>query len=408
MNNSHNVQSRVSKLVASLASVLIFNNVAANELTAELGLEAQLFAKPPLHKEQTRHNASASLKLEYYHDWDDGNKRIAFTGFGRYDANDSERTHGDIRELYYWQAFDNYIEFYAGLRHVFWGVTETKHLVDVINQTDAVENIDGEDKLGQPMISVLMERDWGTLEGFALFGFRERNFAGLEGRLRSPLPINQDDALFQSSAEQEHVDWALRWSHVIGDWDIGLSHFSGTSRDPLFIPELNDSTGSVESLTPYYEQIEQTGLDVQATKGAMLWKLEAISVAHRNAGRNTALVGGFEYTLYGILDSDIDLGLLMEYQFDDRSGIRQTANQNDIALGMRYAFNDVAGTEVLAALSIDLDNQSRFYSIEASRRLNNDWSLAAEARIFSSMDAQDPAFALRNDDYLQIELRRFF
>jgi len=408
MNSFFKVSQRVRQLTITIASVLALGHASANEFTTELGFETQWFSKPPVHEEQTRHNASASLKLDYYHDWDDGNKRVAFTGFARIDANDSERTHGDIRELYYWQAFDNDIEIYAGIRHVFWGVTETRHLVDVINQTDAVENIDGEDKLGQPMVSLLMERDWGTLEAFALIGFRERTFAGIDGRLRPSLPINQDDALYQSSAEQEHIDWALRWSHVIGDWDVGLSHFSGTSRDPLFIPQIEPATGAITSLTPYYEQIEQTGLEVQATKGAMLWKLEAISIAHKDAGRNTAFVGGFEYTLYGIQDTAIDLGLLVEYQFDDRSGIRETTSQNDLALGMRYAFNDVAGTEVLAAMSIDLDDQSRFYSIEASRRINNDWSIAAEARIFSNTDTQSPAFALRDDDYLQIELTRFF
>lgn len=397
------------KLASSMMfATAIASSAMAGELTTELGLETQIFAKPPVHQAQERHNASASLKLDYYHDWDDGYKRFAATGFARVDASDSERTHADLRELYYWQAFDNGVEVYAGLRHVFWGVTETKHLVDVINQTDAVENIDSEDKLGQPMVSVLMERDWGTIEAYALLGFRERNFTGVKGRLRPSLPINQDEPLYQSSAQEKRVDLALRWSHVIGDWDIGLSHFSGTARDPIFVANIDNQSKSVSSLTPYYQHIEQTGLDVQATKGAMLWKLEAITVAHKDNGRNTALVSGFEYTFYGIAQSDIDLGLLMEYQFDDRSGIRATSNQNDLAIGMRYAFNDVEGTELLAALSVDLDNQSRFYSIEASRRLNDDWSLSVEARLFSNMAIDDPGYALRDDDYMQIELRRFF
>ena len=401
----------INKLVKGLALTAIAASIStssANELTAELGIESQLFLKPALYEEQARHNASLSLELEYYNDWDGGNKRFAFTGFGRYDANDSERTHADIRELYYWQALDNDMEVYAGIRHVFWGVTETSHLVDVINQTDNVENIDGEDKLGQPMVSLLMERDWGTLEVFALIGFRERKFAGTDGRLRGPLPVNDDDPLYQSSAEHKHIDLALRWSHVIGDWDIGLSHFSGTSRDPIFIPEYNGPGNNISSVTPYYSQIDQTGLDVQATLGSTLWKLEAISVDYKDVGRNTALVGGFEHTLYGLFESDADLGLLLEYQFDDRVGIYQTSNQNDIALGGRLALNDIEGTEILAAVSIDLDNQSRFYSVEASRRLNDDWSLSVEARIFSNMDLLDQGYTLRDDDYVQIELRRFF
>ena len=41
-----------------------------------------------------------------------------------------------------------------GVRRVFWGVAESNHLVDVINQTDAIENPDQEDKLGQPMLNL--------------------------------------------------------------------------------------------------------------------------------------------------------------------------------------------------------------------------------------------------------------
>lgn len=379
-----------------------------NEITAEVGIESQYFINPAMYPEQERHNASVSLDIEYYTDWDDGNKRFLVSGFGRFDGSDSERSHTDIRELYYWQALENDMEFYAGFRHVFWGVTETRHLVDIVNQTDFVENIDGEDKLGQPMLSLLMDREWGSLEMFALLGFRERTFTGPDGRLRGPLPINNDVALYQSSDEDEHIDWAVRWSHVVGDWDIGVSHFSGTARDPIFVPELAEQSQAITGLTPYYSQIKQTGLDVQATKESTLWKLEAISVEYQGSGRHTALVGGFEHTLYGIAGSDIDLGLLMEYQFDDRTGIYQTSSQNDLALGMRYAFNDVEGTEVLAAMSVDLDNQSRFISVEASRRLNDHWSFSAEARFFSNMDNKDPGYVLREDDYLQLEFRRFF
>ncbi len=35
---------------------------------------------------------------------------------------------------------------------MYWGVAESNHLVDIINQTDAVESFDGEEKLGQPMV----------------------------------------------------------------------------------------------------------------------------------------------------------------------------------------------------------------------------------------------------------------
>ncbi len=44
------------------------------------------------------------------------------------------------------------------------------------------------------------------------------------------------------------MDWALRWSNYIGEWDMGLA--------------------------PFYPLIDQATLDLQATLGEWLWKLE--------------------------------------------------------------------------------------------------------------------------------------
>lgn len=65
-------------------------------------------------------------------------------------------------------------------------------------------------------------------------------------------------------------------------------------------------------------------------------------------------------------------------------------------------------TVLLATMSIDMDNQSRFASIEASRRLNDQCMLEAKARWFSNIAQDDPGYVLRNDDYIQLEVRRYF
>ena len=94
---------------------------------------------------------------------------LYFSPFLRLDQVDENRTHWDIRELY-WLYFSRVWEIRVGVRTVFWGVTELQHLVDVINQTDLVENIDGEQKLGQPMVNLALIHDWGTVELFILTG----------------------------------------------------------------------------------------------------------------------------------------------------------------------------------------------------------------------------------------------
>ncbi|WP_341937626.1 hypothetical protein [Marinimicrobium sp. C2-29] len=377
----------------------------ASDFTGFLSLETRLFPEEALHPDQSDASISVASDVEYFRDWDDYRQRLVVSGFARADSSDEERTHADIRQLYWWRQFDS-AELYLGARQVFWGVTESVHLVDVINQDDLVENIDGEDKLGQPMISALTQRSWGTLELYALLGFRERTFPGREGRLRTPVVVDGDSAQYQAEEGDDHIDFAMRWSKVLGDWDVGASHFSGTSRDPILLPV--GSAGDVVALTPYYPLVEQTGIDLQMTKGAWLWKLEAISLKEKEAQRNTAAVGGFEYSLFGVGGSSSDLGVLLEYQFDDRRGIRETANQNDLALGARWMLNDFKSTELLALVSVDLDSGSRFFSFEGSRRLNDSWSLEAEVRVFSNVSREDPIYAFRADDYIQLDLRRYF
>ena len=179
--------------------------------------------------------------------------------FARWDEQDSERSHVDIRELTWIHVSDSW-ELRSGIRKVFWGVTESQHLVDIINQTDNLENPDGEEKLGQPMINLSFWRDWGVLDLYVLFGFRERRFPGVSGRPRLPFLIDEDAAIFESSAEQWHTDFAIRWVQSIGELELGLSHFSGTSRDPRFLPQFaTDPLGFPTDLIliPVYDQIDQ-------------------------------------------------------------------------------------------------------------------------------------------------------
>ncbi|MDA7657788.1 hypothetical protein N8737_03705, partial [Verrucomicrobia bacterium] len=103
------------------------------------------------------------------------------TPFGRYDGADSERSHVDLREFHIQRIADQW-EWRVGVSKVFWGVTESQHLVDVINQTDLVENVDGEDKLGQPMVNLSWISDQaGVIDLFYLPYFRERTFPGRGG-----------------------------------------------------------------------------------------------------------------------------------------------------------------------------------------------------------------------------------
>jgi len=394
-------------LTCTLPPCILLSSMAAaeTELTGTAALEYRYFTQEPLFTEQDNSQPSFYIEPEIYHSWNKDLDSITFKAFYRQDQQDNERSHGDIRELMWLHVGDDW-ELRTGIGFVYWGQTESLRVVDVISQTDSVEAIDGEDKLGQAMVNLTLIRDWGNLDLFILPGFRERTFPGRDGRLRPELIISQDDALYESGAGQEHVDFAVRWTHTLGDFEFGLSYFDGTSRDPSFVPDL---VGDELQLRPYYAQMQQLGLDFLFVKDDWLYKFEGI-YRDTNAQQNYfAMVAGFEYTTVGVLDSVWDIGWLMEYQYDDRDELATTPGQNDLMLGSRLVFNDVDGTEILLGLVQDLDNSSsRSGFIEASSRIDDHWKWRLETWLFSSDTKTDITYGIRKDDYVQLSLEYYF
>ncbi|NNC55779.1 MAG: hypothetical protein HKO07_08675, partial [Pseudomonadales bacterium] len=169
--------------------------------SGNIALEARYFEKSSTRPELARSNVSLSIAPEVYYRFANSKDSLRFSALLRADENDPQRSHADIRELK-WHKVERDWELTLGIDTVFWGVTETLHLVNVINQVDQVENIDQEDYLGQPMAHLALIRDWGTLDLFALPYFRERPYPGRNGRPGSGLRVSNDSAIYESSAER--------------------------------------------------------------------------------------------------------------------------------------------------------------------------------------------------------------
>ena len=251
------------------------------------------------------------------------------------------------------------------------------------------------------MVNLTLIQNWGTLDFFVLPYFRERKFLKNEARLRLPIPIDTEFTGYESSAEEKRISWAVRWFHTLGIFDVGLSHFSGTSREPIFIPTINNASA------PFYHTIEQTGLDLQATTGGWLFKLEAINRFGQD-DRFFAMTGGFEYTFGNIKNSGIDIGVIMEYHYDERGKEGLAPFDDDIFVGSRLAFNDVQSTDVLAGVIIDKDTGAGFLNLEASRRFGDRYKLEVEFRSFVNTSPEEIFYGLRKDHYFQLELARYF
>lgn len=374
----------------------------ADELTGYISAEGRLFFHEPLSPDQERNNVSLAIQTEYFHKAASGS--FTLVPFARLDSEDPERSHFDVREFSYLFVDDPW-QLLVGASKVFWGVTEFVHLVDIINQTDAVESLDGEDKLGQPMIHFSISREWGLVDLFALPYFRERTFPGRNGRLRAEQVVDAKNAQYESSAEEHHLDLAVRYSKKIHDLDFGVYHFKGTGREPTFQP-VSTAEGNVV-LIPLYEQINQSGVDLQMTSGQWMFKLE--NIYRTGQGSNFfAVTGGFEYTFVNIADRQMDLGIVGEWAYDSRRDKATTPYEKDFIVGLRLAVNDQADTIILAGVTQDLEDASRIVTIEGSRRLGKNIKAILETGFFFQQEPQDFAYSLRNDDFVRLQFAHYF
>jgi hypothetical protein len=384
-----------------LCSLLLFScNAQAFEVNGDLSVQGLLFLEENAWPHQKNQSASVAGNVELYHKMLD---TVHFTleAFYRIDGADEERSHGDLRLAEFLYFTDNW-EITFGLGRVFWGATEFVHLVDIINQTDQIEALDGEEKLGQPMVHLTVTRDWGVIETFVLPWFRERTFPGENGRFRTALPVDTDQTVYENDTKQHHTDLALRYSTTLAGTDLGLYYFNGTARDPVLL--LSHTPSAAPTLYPFYEQIGQAGLDLQLVAGEWLFKGEAYYRIGQSRSY-AATTFGFEYTLIGLAETIMDLGLIGEYVYDDRDdGWLPTIYENDIMGGLRLAVNDMDDSNILLGVIRDIDYGSTIIAVEASRRLGDSIRINLDASFFINMDIRDPGFSLSQDNFIKLEM----
>ena len=400
------------RLVAVVGILVVACNAYAVDLSGFAAMDLRIFTEQSGLPGQNPGvvDPTVFMQPEIRQEWSNGSHRATLIPFGRYDSLDSRRSHADLREAN-WLYKGNGWNIQAGVGKVFWGVTESRHLIDIVNQTDEIESIRGEDKLGQPMVNLNVSTRYGNLNLLYLPYFRERTYPSGKGRLRFELPVDTDQAQIQHTSNW-HPDWAVRWSHTFGRWDVGLAYFSGISREPRLVP---NSLLRPTALIPVYELINQVSVDIQGAVGKWLLKLEAMT-RDVPGKRFVAAVAGFEYTESSILGSSADLGLLLEYQYDGREKLSRTMltntlptpNNNDIFAGIRFALNDEQNSQVLFGVTIDVDTRATVASFKGSRRVGDNWKIEVESLAFFHVPQTDILIGPSRDDYVQVRLIRFF
>ena len=76
--------------------------------------------------------------------------------------------------------------------------------------------------------------------------------------------------------------------------------------------------------------------------------------------------------------------------------------------GIRLTFNDEADTQALAGVIQDLQESTRQFVVEASRRINDSVRASLELQILSSVVRGDILSDLREEDFLRFEIAYYY
>ena len=316
----------------------------------------------------------------------------------------------DLREAYL-GLHDDAWRMRLGYTRVSWGAMDALRLIDIINQRDRFDLLDGAEKLGQPMLAFTLYPGVGTLELYALPYFREMPFPDRRGRLRPPLPVDTDRPLYESGSTHETIDLAARFLHTVGTLDFGLHLFQGRNRMPLLVPDdlippiLRDPGPSPDPmLVPLYEDIRQVGMEAQWALSGWLLKCEAF---HRSGflERYAAFAGGVERTLYGWAGTRADLSLLAEYVYDERgtSSAAMTIFDNDLLLGFRLARGGISDLTMEGGVLYDLDTGETIATLQAGRRIGSAGRIDADLWFLLNTPDDSVLHPFRREDHLRVQ-----
>jgi hypothetical protein len=365
-----------------------------------VGFESRAFNQSPAMSIQARNGFSLVAQPEFSYASGDRRHKINATFFARASVEPSAGS-ADVRELN-WQYRGDGWSLLAGMNRVFWGATESRHLVDIVNQSDLREGFDADTKLGQAMVVASVQRSWGQLEFYALPMFRSRAFPTSTHRVRLQLPM-ADARVVDGSP----VDMVGRVSISRGDVDVHAYYFRGVNREPNLIPVF-DASGAPIALQPFYRHIGQFGADVQYSLRGWLFKGELMQRNTPDAGYQAG-VGGVEYGIARLFGSASDLTLLSEYQFDNRPATEWPAPAvRGVYSGMRLAINDTRSSEAKAGVVYDVGSRGWLIKAEFTRRLSDRWGLYLGYAGFRHVDSSPALRDFYRDSHATITLRRYF
>lgn len=345
----------------------------------KVAVEGRYYPLPPKYDgESSGSGVSMVAEPEAWLQSEDNKNVLTLRPFLRLDAAEPERDHWDLRRLDEVYSGEGW-EFGAGVNVFDWRVLESHGLVDVLSAPDYAESLDGREKLGTPYLEVgWLPGDW-ALRAYVLPWFRPPTFPGERSRLRFAAPVDPEHAIYSTALGAFQPSFALRLSGAWGPLDLGVSLFSGVSREPRFIAQLTDP-----KVVAAYDLVHQLSLDLRWTYGPISLKAEGFArLRSPELSFFWAAGGGLDYSFFDLFGSGADLSLAAEFIYDARpKDAALSFFQHDVFFGLRLALNDEGSAQLLGGVITDVVDLRTYVRARAERRFGERFKLFLEVDAF--------------------------
>jgi len=394
----------------------------------EVALETRVFENDG--NPQSIDNAfalKARLEASYKHKISNKKLKEKLRLLGRVDRQDSERRHFIVEEA--WVDIKGYpLRIRAGSQMLNWTATEAFHPADIINSRNLDSNIENQEKIGEPMISMTLKFEGGNLTAYYMPIYITPINTSPSSRLSIFDPGTQTDRLVRIGIDGEEDkdefghQWALKYSRTIDQTDFslyGVEHLDRHQPTAVIDP-------SNLKVVPIYQYVVQFGTTVTHIVDSVILKMEYAHRIYPSPKNKT-------YFLQSIEKKDFSqLALGLEYGWSNKNftettllieaqtilGLRKTKRastsffQRDMLLGLRHAFNDDMGKELFFSIIFDIERSKEYlFNLSYSQRLSDTISIKTGARIIyapSDTTTQRGLQLIDKSDQLFINLIRYF
>ncbi len=363
--------------------------------------------------------------------------RHVFRALGRVDQKDSDRSQVIIEDGYFSMLAgpEKNWKLLAGYKLFNWTATEAFHPADQINSRNYDSDVESLEKKGELTIEIERSLESGS---FALYFFPkfeapvfpgDRSRLGFGADLERVIFVDGGDA---TTNQNWGIQFGGRFSYTILDADLSFHFLHHMDRSfPVIGTHRYAIVGTTAvptafPTTPYYYRSNQIGMTAVLPVESFIFKLEAASRTFdndlliyttrglRRPEDNTEVALGLEWSLAHESGSETYLYIEGQTMFGpEQNRIEEMSLfQNDLFIGLRFAFNDLMGKEIFVSTILDYDRKHEYlFNLNYSQRLSDIWKIKTGLRYYDAPKKTNIPTGLElydGDSYAYITLTRFF